>query len=93
MCVCVCVCVCVCARARVSVCLCALCVGVCVCVCLSVFVFVQNTIGARPEDMHILGHSLGAHVAGYAGERLRYLGRITGAFDSLTSFYRNFKQS
>jgi len=40
--------------------------------------FMQNKTGARPEDMHIIGHSLGAHVSGYAGERLRYLGRITG---------------
>lgn len=30
------------------------------------------------KTMHILGHSLGSHVAGYAGERLKRLGRITG---------------
>ena len=29
--------------------------------------------------MHIIAHSLGAHLAGYAGEKLRYLGRITGS--------------
>ncbi|XP_025110727.1 pancreatic triacylglycerol lipase-like [Pomacea canaliculata] len=40
--------------------------------------FIQNTTGARQEDMHIVGHSLGSHVAGYAGERLQHLGRITG---------------
>ena len=68
----------------VSVCVCV-CVCVYVCVCVCVFVCVQNTTVARPEDMHILGHSLGAHVAGYAGERLRYLGRITGTFNSLRS--------
>lgn len=28
--------------------------------------------------MHIIGHSLGAHTAGYAGERIEGLGRITG---------------
>jgi len=38
--------------------------------------------GARPEDFHIIGHSLGAHIAGYAGEKLKSwrkvkLGRIT----------------
>lgn len=34
--------------------------------------------GAKPQDFHILGHSLGSHVAGYAGERIKGLGRITG---------------
>jgi len=37
-----------------------------------------KTIGSKPEKFHIIGHSLGAHAAGYAGERLAYLGRITG---------------
>jgi len=31
-----------------------------------------------PSDFHIMGHSLGAHIAGYAGMRLDGLGRITG---------------
>jgi predicted alpha/beta hydrolase len=30
--------------------------------------------------MHIIGHSLGAHIAGYAGDRTPNLGRITGEF-------------
>lgn len=34
--------------------------------------------GAKAEDFHILGHSLGSHIAGYAGERIDNLGRITG---------------
>ncbi|XP_022250239.1 pancreatic lipase-related protein 2-like isoform X2 [Limulus polyphemus] len=38
----------------------------------------QEWLGVRQEDCHILGHSLGSHVAGYAGERLEKLGRITG---------------
>ena len=28
--------------------------------------------------MHLVGHSLGAHAAGYAGERVSGTGRITG---------------
>lgn len=34
--------------------------------------------GLRAEDVHLIGHSLGAHTAGYAGERIPGLGRITG---------------
>jgi len=34
--------------------------------------------GARTQDFHILGHSLGSHISGYAGERIKNLGRITG---------------
>jgi len=34
--------------------------------------------GAVPQDFHILGHSLGSHISGYAGERIEGLGRITG---------------
>ncbi|KAL4235957.1 hypothetical protein ACF0H5_004345 [Mactra antiquata] len=33
---------------------------------------------ARPEDFHLIGHSLGAHICGYAGERTANLGRISG---------------
>jgi len=50
--------------------------------------FIQNTTDAAPEDMHIIGHSLGAHVAGYAGERLTHLGRITG-LDPAEPYFQN----
>ncbi|XP_077498382.1 pancreatic triacylglycerol lipase-like isoform X2 [Amblyomma americanum] len=38
----------------------------------------EKAFGAKQETFHILGHSLGSHVAGYAGEKLPRLGRITG---------------
>ncbi|GFU32154.1 pancreatic triacylglycerol lipase [Nephila pilipes] len=31
-----------------------------------------------PRSVHMIGHSLGAHTAGYAGERISNIGRITG---------------
>lgn len=34
--------------------------------------------GLKADDVHLIGHSLGAHTAGYAGERIAGLGRITG---------------
>ncbi|MCI3325438.1 hypothetical protein MQA28_25810, partial [Escherichia coli] len=50
--------------------------------------FLQNATGAQPENMHVIGHSLGSHVAGYAGERLRHLGRITG-LDPAEPYFQN----
>ncbi|XP_065212217.1 pancreatic triacylglycerol lipase-like [Planococcus citri] len=38
----------------------------------------KDNHGLNPKDVHIIGHSLGAHTAGYAGERIDKLGRITG---------------
>lgn len=51
---------------------------------------------ARLEDIHIIGHSLGAHIAGYAGMysksgKGKKVGRITGLGETvnLSSFRKN----
>lgn len=38
---------------------------------------ISNT-KSTASDFHLIGHSLGAQVSGYAGERIQGLGRITG---------------
>ncbi|GIY41556.1 pancreatic lipase-related protein 3 [Caerostris darwini] len=38
----------------------------------------QENKGLRAEDVHIIGHSLGGQVSGWAGERIKGIGRITG---------------
>ncbi|BET00389.1 Triacylglycerol lipase [Nesidiocoris tenuis] len=40
--------------------------------------YLKDNHGLKPEQVHLIGHSLGAHTAGYAGERVPGLGRITG---------------
>ncbi len=40
--------------------------------------FLEEHTGLSRSNIHIIGHSLGAHTAGYAGERLPGLARITG---------------
>ncbi|GFY63458.1 pancreatic triacylglycerol lipase [Trichonephila inaurata madagascariensis] len=50
--------------------------------------YLYKTMGTSPESFHLIGHSVGAHVAGYAGERLHKLGRITG-LDPAGPLFRN----
>ncbi|XP_055336285.1 uncharacterized protein LOC129586844 [Paramacrobiotus metropolitanus] len=38
----------------------------------------QRELQYDPSRIHIIGHSLGAHIAGYAGERVNKVGRISG---------------
>nr|XP_042906572.1 pancreatic lipase-related protein 3-like [Parasteatoda tepidariorum] len=40
--------------------------------------YLSDNLGADSERFHVIGNGLGAHIAGYAGERLSRLGRITG---------------
>ena len=37
------------------------------------------------QDFHIIGHSLGAHIAGYAGEKLISMSRETGKLGRITA--------
>ncbi|XP_022097181.1 pancreatic lipase-related protein 2-like [Acanthaster planci] len=40
--------------------------------------YLHTETGLDRTLVHLIGHSLGAHAAGYAGKRLRNIGRITG---------------
>ncbi|BET00023.1 Triacylglycerol lipase [Nesidiocoris tenuis] len=50
--------------------------------------YLKNNTGLNPGDVHIIGHSLGSHIAGYAGERVTGLGRIT-ALDPAGPYFHN----
>lgn len=43
--------------------------------------------GLRPEDVHLIGHSLGAHLSAYAAERVPNIGRIT-ALDPAEPYFQ-----
>lgn len=34
--------------------------------------------GVQPQQIHLIGHSLGAHISSYVGRQLPNLGRISG---------------
>jgi acetyl esterase/lipase len=35
-------------------------------------------MGAQPQQIHLIGHSLGAHISSYVGREFHNLGRISG---------------
>jgi len=50
---------------------------------------VQKSDRQKARHFHIIGHSLGAHIAGYAGERIDGLGRISG-LDPASPYFKNY---
>ena len=49
----------------------------------------QETYQILPSDVHIIGHSLGAQIAGYAGKTISGLGRISALDPAGPAFYNN----
>lgn len=54
--------------------------------------FLERECGYDRSYYHIIGHSLGAHIGGYAGDRLPGLGRIT-ALDPARPFFQHMPKS
>lgn len=49
--------------------------------CAHLISALSNVTGLSSTNVHIIGHSLGAHAAGFTGKRLNTtLGRISGEF-------------
>ncbi|KAF7271108.1 hypothetical protein GWI33_015971 [Rhynchophorus ferrugineus] len=50
--------------------------------------YMVNEIGIKPEDIHLVGHSLGAHISGFAARELvdKKVARITGLDPALPGF-------
>ncbi|KAJ8917669.1 hypothetical protein NQ315_005116 [Exocentrus adspersus] len=50
--------------------------------------YLINDLGVDPRDLHLVGHSLGAHISGFAARRVirGRIGRITGLDPALPGF-------
>ena len=46
----------------------------------------QEKFGMKLQDLHIIGHSLGAHISGYVGRRVPGIARVTGKFVSVSIY-------
>ncbi|KAI9562777.1 lipoxygese-like protein [Daphnia sinensis] len=44
-------------------------------------------LNVKATDVHLIGHSFGAHISGYAGEKIPNLGQITG-LDAAGPYYK-----
>ncbi|XP_023214743.1 pancreatic lipase-related protein 2-like isoform X1 [Centruroides sculpturatus] len=49
--------------------------------------FLKNSVRTNPVDVHIIGHGIGAHIAGFAGKKIK-VGRITG-LDPAVAYFKN----
>ncbi|XP_064606880.1 inactive pancreatic lipase-related protein 1-like [Liolophura sinensis] len=50
--------------------------------------YIMKLTECSSSQFHVIGHSLGAHIGGYIGERVTHLGRITG-LDPAGPFFDN----
>ncbi|XP_067136095.1 pancreatic lipase-related protein 2-like [Centruroides vittatus] len=47
----------------------------------------RNSVRTNPVDVHIIGHGIGAHIAGFAEKNIK-VGRITG-LDPAVAYFKN----
>ncbi|XP_035207087.1 inactive pancreatic lipase-related protein 1-like isoform X2 [Stegodyphus dumicola] len=52
---------------------------------------IMNQSGAGPEKFHLIGHSFGAHIAGFAGKIVKNIRRITALDPAMAPFQNKSK--